>query len=92
MVCGNEVNPLGYTARDHCPKCLCSIHVDINPGDRECNCHGVLRPFSITKKKDKYQLVYKCEKCGEEKHNIMADDDNMDEMYRILSNFSKINI
>ena len=30
-VCGSDVKKLGYTARDHCPNCLCSKHVDINP-------------------------------------------------------------
>ena len=35
-VCGDEVKALGYTARDHCPNCLASKHVDINPGDRAC--------------------------------------------------------
>ena len=32
--CLNKVQKLGYTARDHCPFCLYSKHVDINPGDR----------------------------------------------------------
>jgi hypothetical protein len=32
--CGKEVKPLGYTSRDHCPFCLWSVHVDVNPGDR----------------------------------------------------------
>ena len=31
--CGFEVKPLGYTSRNHCPFCLCSLHVDILPGD-----------------------------------------------------------
>ncbi len=78
-VCGEQVNNLGYTARDHCPYCLCSIHVDNNPGDRECNCHGILRPIGIEKaKKDNYKIIYKCDKCGMIKKNIMARDDNMD--------------
>ena len=34
--CGKEVEPLGYTSRNHCPFCLWSLHVDINPGDRAC--------------------------------------------------------
>ena len=38
--CHKKVNPLGYTARDHCPYCLYSKHVDINPGDRKESCHG----------------------------------------------------
>ena len=34
-VCGKEVLPLGYTSRNHCPFCLSSLHVDINPGAKE---------------------------------------------------------
>ena len=28
VVCNKKVEPLSYTARDHCPNCLCSLHVD----------------------------------------------------------------
>ncbi len=84
-VCGKEVKPLGYTARDHCPYCLCSKHVDINPGDRACTCLGILKPISIEKgKKDELKIVYKCNKCGEIKRNKMATDDNFDEVLRIM--------
>lgn len=77
--CGYEVSPLGYTARDHCPKCLCSMHVDINPGDRDCGCHGTLRPIGIESgKKNTYKIIYKCDKCGEIKRNKSAIDDNID--------------
>ena len=27
--CGNKVKKLGYTARDHCPYCLYSKHLEI---------------------------------------------------------------
>jgi ribosome biogenesis GTPase / thiamine phosphate phosphatase len=78
-VCGKEVNNLGYSARDHCPYCLCSIHVDNNPGDRLCTCHGILRPIGIEKaKKANFKIIYQCDKCGMIKKNIMARDDNMD--------------
>ena len=29
--CGEKVEKLGYTCRNHCPHCLYSKHVDINP-------------------------------------------------------------
>ncbi len=84
-ICGEMVSALGYTARDHCPKCLCSKHVDINPGDRACICHGVLRPFAIEPgKKDEYKIVYKCDKCRTLKRNKLAKDDNMDLVYEIM--------
>ena len=37
-VCGKNVKKLEVTARDHCPYCLSSKHLDINPGDRSANC------------------------------------------------------
>ena len=76
--CGKEVTKLNYTARDHCPYCLCSKHVDINPGDRLNNCLGLLEPISIEKFKDTYKIIYKCSKCKELHKNIIANDDNMD--------------
>ena len=45
--CGKKVLPLGYSARDHCPFCLCSKHVDIMPGDRQNTCLGILEPIGI---------------------------------------------
>ena len=77
-VCGMSVEPLGYTARDHCPYCVCSKHVDINPGDRANECKGLLKPIGIEKFKDTYKIIYKCEKCNEIHKNIMANDDNYD--------------
>ena len=29
--CGAKVEKLGYTCRNHCPHCLYSKHVDVNP-------------------------------------------------------------
>lgn len=84
-VCGNKVEKLSYTARDHCNNCLSSKHVDINPGDRNSTCHGILKPIAIEKEsKDKLKIVYKCEKCGEIKRNIAADDDNFDKILEIM--------
>ena len=81
--CNKEVNPLGYTARDHCPYCLYSKHVDINPGDRNNECKGLLKPIEIEKFKDTYKIIYKCEKCKEIHKNIIAKDDDMNEIIKI---------
>ena len=63
--CGKEVKPLGYSCRNHCPYCLYSKHVDINPGDRAEECHGLLEPLGIEMSSKKgYVIVYKCKKCG----------------------------
>lgn len=84
-VCGKRVEKLSYTARDHCNYCLSSKHVDVNPGDRNESCHGVLEPVSVELwKKDKYKIVYKCKKCGAQRKNIMAVDDNFDNVLEIM--------
>lgn len=71
--CGFEVEPLGVTSRDHCPRCLCSIHVDINPGDRANDCLGILRPVQVLPDPKKgYIIVYKCDKCGATVRNKAA--------------------
>lgn len=76
--CGHKVNKLNYTARDHCPNCLYSKHVDINPGDRNNNCKGLLKPIGIEKYKNTYKIIYKCTICHQLHKNIMANDDNFD--------------
>ena len=77
--CHKEVSPLNYTSRDHCPYCLYSKHVDINPGDRANDCKGALEPVGIELSNKKgYVIIYKCQKCGQMHKNKSADDDNMD--------------
>lgn len=85
--CGMNVSKLEYTSRDHCPYCLYSIHIDINPGDRQNTCLGMLKPIGIEKYKDTYKILYKCEKCNKNHKNIIAKDDDMNE----IINISKIN-
>ncbi len=81
--CGKEVTPLKYTSRDHCPHCLYSLHVDINPGDRQCECKGLLKPIGIEKNKKGYQIVYVCTICGAHKKNITAEDDNYSKILKL---------
>lgn len=71
--CGYETLGDGYT--DHCPKCLYSKHVDINPGDRQNNCHGLMKVIGFEIKHGKYVLQYKCLKCGY-LHNVKANKDD----------------
>ena len=75
--CGKTVTPLKYSSRDHCPFCLCSLHVDINPGDRQNDCKGILKPVDLEYSQNKgYVLVYRCTKCNQIKKNKVADDDD----------------
>lgn len=84
-VCGKQVEKLGYTSRDHCPYCLHSLHVDIFPGDRECECKGILEPIGLEKKRDTYRIVYRCQKCGERRINVVADDDDKKKIIALSS-------
>ena len=77
--CGYNVKKLGYSCRNHCPMCLYSKHVDINPGDREEKCHGLLKPIGLEiSGKKGYVIIFKCQKCGAIRKNKSAEDDNMD--------------
>ncbi len=84
--CGKNVTKLNYTARDHCPYCLYSKHVDILPGDRKNTCLGLLKPIGIEKFKDTYKIIYRCEKCGQIHKNIIAKDDDMDLIIKLSVN------
>ena len=84
--CGIKVNKLGYTCRNHCPSCLHSKHVDINPGDRAEECHGDLVPVSVEiDSKKGYVIIFKCEKCGAIRKNKAAEDDNIDLIIELSS-------
>ena len=73
--CGKEVLPLGYTSRNHCPFCLHSLHLDVNPGDRMSDCGGVLEPiFAESDAKKGYVIVSRCKKCGAERRNKAAHE------------------
>ncbi|MDR3293302.1 MAG: RNHCP domain-containing protein [Clostridiales bacterium] len=76
-VCGSTVGTLGYTSRNHCNKCLSSLHVDNLPGDRENPCGGILRPVSAEKNAKGYVIIFQCEKCGEIRRNKVAEDDDI---------------
>lgn len=83
--CHKSVGRLNYSARDHCPFCLYSKHVDIFPGDRKNSCKGLLVPIDIEKYKNTYKIIYKCNKCGEEHKNVIANDDDFDKIINLSS-------
>jgi Zn finger protein HypA/HybF involved in hydrogenase expression len=72
--CGFSVEGNGYT--NHCPKCLWSKHVDINPGDRAADCKGLMEPTHIDLQNGDYVLTHTCVKCKHQKQNrVVAGDD-----------------
>jgi len=76
--CGLDVAPLaGGGQRNHCPGCLCSLHVDGPvPGDRASECGGLMRPISVDRSAKKgWVIVQRCETCGMTRRNKAANDD-----------------
>ena len=74
--CGEEIIGNGYT--NHCPKCLYSKHVDIEPGDRKSDCWGLMEPYEIDVDGQEYSIIHKCLLCGYTKKNKVSDNDNFD--------------
>ena len=86
-MCGANVVGDGYT--NHCPECLWSKHVDINPGDRAGKCGGMMEPISVNKKDGQYNILHKCMKCGFERLNKTSKNDNFDMLIQISANQTK---
>ena len=73
--CGREVLPLGYTSRNHCPFCLWSLHVDVLPGDRACECRGPMEPIRTEPDPRKgFIIIHRCTVCGEIHRNRAAHE------------------
>lgn len=81
--CGTFVKGTGYT--NHCPRCLWSKHVDVNPGDRAATCGGMMKPINIELKKGEYVILHQCIKCGFEKRNKSAKDDNFEVILKVFT-------
>ena len=78
-VCGRLVEPegAGTDHRNHCPNCLCSIHVDDTPGDRSADCGGTMEPVAVwVRNNGEWAIVHRCRRCGELGSNRIAADDN----------------
>ncbi|MBR5227447.1 MAG: RNHCP domain-containing protein [Clostridia bacterium] len=88
--CGHEVEKLKYTSRDHCNKCLYSLHVDIFPGDRLNECKGLLKPVCILDTgKKKMQIEYTCTKCKATVRNIIAEDDSEEQILKVMEDYAR---
>ena len=74
LVCGTKVHGNGYT--NHCPVCLSSLHVDINPGDRACPCHGIMQAVGLERKNGKDYILHRCLSCGFERKNQVSKQDD----------------
>ena len=86
--CGREVEPLGYSSRNHCPFCLWSLHLDVNPGDRLSDCGGEMMPVKAEPDaKRGYILTHRCTRCGAERRNKTAHEAKVqpDDLKKIIA-------
>ncbi|MCI9178176.1 MAG: RNHCP domain-containing protein [Clostridia bacterium] len=84
--CGKQVEELKVSCRNHCNSCLYSKHVDINPGDRNETCHGLLEPIKVELNSKKgYVIIYRCQKCGMIRRNKAAEDDNKELLIKLTA-------
>ena len=78
-VCGRLVVPqgAGRDHRNHCPNCLSSLHVDVEPGDRASDCGGHMEPIAVwVRKNGEWAIIHRCKMCGAISSNRIAADDN----------------
>jgi len=78
-VCGRPVVSAGAGSqhRNHCPNCLSTLHVDVEPGDRASECGGVMEPVAVwIRKGGEWAIIHRCRRCGEFHSNRVAADDN----------------
>lgn len=78
-ICGRPVAPEGTGSghRNHCPNCLSSLHVDLEPGDRESDCGGHMDPVAVwVRKNGEWAIIHRCRSCGAFSSNRVAADDN----------------
>ncbi len=62
--CDAAVAPGGGRVRDHCPRCLRSLHVDVVPGDRAAGCGGLMDPTGLELRGGEAVIHYRCRRCG----------------------------
>lgn len=78
-LCGRLVTAQGAGTdhRNHCPNCLCSLHVDEEPGDRASDCGGIMEPVAVwVRKNGEWAVIHRCRRCGKLSSNCVAADDN----------------
>lgn len=83
QICGQIVIGDGYT--NHCPACLWSKHVDINPGDRDESCGGMMEPIAVDVKGDEYIITHRCTVCGTIRRNTAGAKDDFERILEIAS-------
>lgn len=78
-VCGHLISleGSGTRHRNHCPRCLHSVHLDDTPGDRSAACGGIMEPVGVwVRQGGEWALIHRCRKCGVFHSNRVAADDD----------------
>ena len=89
--CGKRAEPLGSSSRNHCPFCLWSLHVDVNPGDRAADCGGEMEPIRVEPDARRgYIIIHRCTRCGAIRRNRAAHEaaiqpDNLSLLIRLTA-------
>lgn len=84
--CKKHIQAADKTCRNHCPYCFTSIHVDGDiPGDRNTNCHAIMRPISYEIKNGQTKILFKCTKCEKRHRNKASKDDDLVKLSNLLA-------
>lgn len=76
--CGHAVPPAPSGVRNHCPRCLRSLHVDgAVPGDRAADCGGVMHPVAL-ETTGGLGVRQRCARCGHERMNRLHPEWSLD--------------
>lgn len=77
--CGHAIDKaaMGTRHRNHCPRCLWSMHLDDEPGDRRCPCRSPMQPIAIEVRRDgEWAIIHRCTGCNLLRANRIAGDDH----------------
>ena len=69
-----------WSARNHCPFCLYSKHLDKDfPGDSASECYSTMKALCKDYHKNKgWMVVHECMKCWKKISNKLAEDDSVE--------------
>lgn len=78
--CGTKNPPAQRSERNHCFRCLYSLHVDEEtPGDRQSLCDALMEPIGLDQRGNKgFMILHRCLRCRKEMWNRAAGDDKLE--------------
>ena len=67
----------GTRHRNHCPRCLWSVHLDDQAGDQAAGCGEMMEPVAVqVRANGEWLLIHRCKRCHTLHANRIAGDDN----------------